>query len=278
MVYWISTDDIQTGPYSLEQLQMMWEQGTVTSNAFYYDALRSEWLRVQALVENSRDLFSVEEAFVRLGQNRQRGCLSVYNDDETVQIYVEGGFVICALADEDHGELALSRALKLENARYEWLFDSRPATENVRLNIAEYSLKHAIARDVRIANTATRKHHTVSIPKGILDKVEVKIKFNFVLVPEETPLLPRKLEKVTNVVGREPHCDVQIDNRQVSRKHCLLEVTEEHVKVKDLDSSNGTLINGTAIRDGILNDGDVLNLGTYKLTLRKEQKKAPQIG
>jgi pSer/pThr/pTyr-binding forkhead associated (FHA) protein len=49
------------------------------------------------------------------------------------------------------------------------------------------------------------------------------------------------------------------------------------VKIKDLDSSNGTFVNGVAVRDGFLNVGDQLGLGSYKLTLRKEQKKAPDL-
>jgi len=46
-----------------------------------------------------------------------------------------------------------------------------------------------------------------------------------------------------------------VNHAQVSRKHCLLEVWEQHVKVKDLDSSNGTFVNGIPIRDGFLKIG-----------------------
>ena len=278
MEYWISSKDVQMGPYTLEQLQLMWQGGQLTSDTYYYDSVSAEWRFLRKLVENVRDLFTVEEAFVRLGQNRQRGCLSVFNKEETLHLFVEGGFVVSAIGEKEQGEFALSRAIGLEEAAYAWIFDAKPPAVNLRVNIAEYAMKHAIARDVRIANTATRKHNTVALPKNLFDKIEVKSKFNFFLEPEETPTLKLRLAKMNNVVGREDHCDVVVNDQQVSRKHCLLEVWEESVKVKDLDSSNGTFVNGVPVRDGYLRTGDELALGSYKLILHKEQKMAPDMG
>jgi hypothetical protein len=263
------------GPYQLQQLQTMWQQGQLTADALYYDAVRSEWLPLRELVGSVRKLFTVEEAFVRLGQNRHQGCLTVYNKTETLHLFVEGGFVNCALGDNEHGEFALSRALTLDNATYEWFIDAKPPTADMRVNITEYALKHSIARDVRIGNAATRKQNTVALPKVVLDRVEVKLNFNYLLVPPGDAKHSIRLVKMTNVVGRDLYCDVVINDPQVSRKHCLLEVEEKHLKVKDLDSSNGTLVNGTPIRDGILKAGDELGFGAYKLVLHKVQKKAP---
>ena len=51
----------------------------------------------------------------------------------------------------------------------------------------------------------------------------------------------------------------------------MLEITDRGVLVKDLDSTNGTFINGAPVRDGYLNEGDRLSLGTYGMTLRREK-------
>jgi hypothetical protein len=281
MDYWISSDNVQKGPYTLQQLQQMWQQGHLTADTYYYDNLRSEWHFLQGLVENTRKLFTVEEAFVRLGQNRQKGCLTVFNNDEVLYVFVDGGNIISAIGEKEQGEFALSRALHLENSTYEWFFDAAPPTSNLRLNIAEYALRHSIARDVRIGNSnshpnATKqRQNTEALGKAIRDKVQLKL--NYMLVSADAPTLKLRLSKMTNVAGREPFCDVIIDDSKVSRKHCLLEVTEQNVKVKDLDSSNGTFVNGTQVRDGFLNVGDLLSLGGYKLILRKEQKNAPDM-
>jgi len=279
MDYWISSKKVQMGPYSLDQLQLMWRQGQLTSDSFYYDRLRAEWIPLRVLIESKKELFTPEEAFVRLGQNRLKGCLAVFNPDEYLQVYVEDGFVVAALSKTDVGEFALTRALHLENSTYEWFANQRPPLPNLRLNIAEYALRNSIARDVRVgtAAPARAKQHTVALTKSLLDKVEVKLKVAYILVADEESKLKIKLEKMTNLVGRGDQCDVIIDSPQVSRKHCLLEVWEDNVKVKDLDSSNGTFINGIPVKDGFLRSGDQLRLGTYRLLLHKEQKKAPDL-
>ena len=277
MDYWISSKKVQTGPYTVDQLQLMWKQGLLTSDSYYYDRLRSEWLPLRSLVEGKRELFTPEEAFVRLGQNRLKGCLTIFNNDEHHQIYVENGFVIAALSKSDLGEFALSKALRLENAQYEWLANQDPPAPNLRLNITEYSMKHSIARDVRVGAPPKVRHQTVSLAKGLGDKAPAKPRVNYILVADEVPPLTIKLDKMTSVVGRGDQCDVIIDSTQVSRKHCLLEVWEDNIKVKDLDSSSGTFVNGVPIKDGFLRSGDQLRLGNYRLLLHKEQKKAPEM-
>jgi hypothetical protein len=277
MDYWISSKKVQTGPYTVDQLQLMWKQGQLTSDSYYYDRLRSEWLPLKSLVEGKRELFTPEEAFVRLGQNRLNGCLTIFNHDEYLQIYVENGFVIAALSKSDLGELALAKALRLENAQYEWFANQAPPTPNLRLNITEYAMKHSIARDVRVGAPPKVRHQTVSLTKTLGDKAAAKSRVQYILVADEVPPLTIKLDKMTSVVGRGDQCDVIIDSTQVSRKHCLLEVWEDNIKVKDLDSSNGTFVNGIPIKDGFLRSGDQLRLGNYRLLLHKEQKKAPEM-
>ena len=58
------------------------------------------------------------------------------------------------------------------------------------------------------------------------------------------------------VVGREPSCDIHIDNLGISRNHCAFVTKGEAFLVQDLNSSNGTYVNGQKITERFLNDGD----------------------
>lgn len=70
------------------------------------------------------------------------------------------------------------------------------------------------------------------------------------------------------VLGRSPRCDVVIDNTEVSRTHCRLEVTAAGVTVEDLRSSNGTYVNGERVRAAhVLVSGDRLLLGTEEVVV-----------
>src|SRR5262245_32568920 len=62
-------------------------------------------------------------------------------------------------------------------------------------------------------------------------------------------------------IGSHPHNDLAIDDATVSRFHCEIEVGGEGAVVRDLASSNGTLVDGLRIREAFLRDGSVLALG-----------------
>lgn len=270
MEYQISTMN-QSGPYSLEQLRLMWEHGTLAANSYYFEDARSEWLPIRGLVESGRGLFAAEEAFVRLGQARLKGCLRIHNKEEIMHVYVDDGFVVAASGDQQEGEFALARALHLEDSSYAWFLNTEPSAKTLRLNIVEYAMKHSMARDVRIGGPGKQKQNTETLGTAVRDKAAPKTKY--ILVSTEDPSLKLTLTKLTNVVGREPQCDVVVDNNKVSRKHCLLEIGEQNLKIKDLDSSNGTHINGVAVKDGVLKVGDQLGLGSYKMILHREEEK-----
>ena len=64
------------------------------------------------------------------------------------------------------------------------------------------------------------------------------------------------------VLGRAPQCDVHIDQDGVSRRHAVLELTVEGaVQIVDLDSRNGTFVNGQPIPRETLRDGDRIQIG-----------------
>jgi len=65
------------------------------------------------------------------------------------------------------------------------------------------------------------------------------------------------------LLGRSPQCDVQIDQDGVSRRHAMLERTVEgSVQIVDLDSRNGTFVNGEPVSRETLRDGDKIQIGS----------------
>ena len=69
------------------------------------------------------------------------------------------------------------------------------------------------------------------------------------------------------VLGRVPgFCDVVCDNTAVSRQHAKVYVIGDHVVVLDLESKNGTYVNGRRVLQQQLSDGDIISLGKKKPT------------
>jgi EmrB/QacA subfamily drug resistance transporter len=79
-------------------------------------------------------------------------------------------------------------------------------------------------------------------------------------------------------IGRDPETDIVIEDEQVSRRHARLTVGEDGVLVEDLDSRNGTLVNGRRIRQPtLLEPGDRILVGEAALELQHLADGATQL-
>jgi len=76
------------------------------------------------------------------------------------------------------------------------------------------------------------------------------------------------------VVGREPSCDIAIDNLGISRQHCAFVVKGDTYQVKDLGSANGTYVNGKKVVEHYLNDEDEIVIGKFILRFSNDQQGA----
>ena len=83
------------------------------------------------------------------------------------------------------------------------------------------------------------------------------------------------LDKPKLVVGREPTCEIHIDNLGISRQHCAFAARGEAFVVQDLGSSNGTFVNGRKITEHFLNDADEVVIGKYTLKFKNDAQAAP---
>jgi DNA-binding response OmpR family regulator len=70
------------------------------------------------------------------------------------------------------------------------------------------------------------------------------------------------------IIGRDPTCDIAVPDRQVSRQHARIRRRPDGYWLEDLQSKNGTHLNGAAIHEPtLLQDGDVIMIAlALKLT------------
>jgi predicted component of type VI protein secretion system len=73
------------------------------------------------------------------------------------------------------------------------------------------------------------------------------------------------LGKVRTMIGRKPHNDIQIDNLAISGEHAMVVVVENDAFLEDMGSTNGTFVNGQAVKKHMLQNGDTIELGKYRL-------------
>ena len=71
-------------------------------------------------------------------------------------------------------------------------------------------------------------------------------------------------------IGRAPGCEIVLDDRNVSRRHAEIRRRGPVVVLVDLDSTNGTIVNGRRVREHPLSDGDRITLGNSRLTFERK--------
>lgn len=86
------------------------------------------------------------------------------------------------------------------------------------------------------------------------------------LVLKEIPLNKERLS-----IGRKAHNDVQIDNLAISGEHAVVVSILNDSFLEDMNSTNGTQVNGQPIKKHFLRHNDVIELGKYKLKYMNDQ-------
>ena len=74
-----------------------------------------------------------------------------------------------------------------------------------------------------------------------------------------------QLTKDRTTLGRRPYNDVVIDNLAISGEHAVFQMTGNDVFIEDLNSTNGTYVNGKAAKKQQLVNGDTVEVGKYKI-------------
>jgi adenylate cyclase len=114
----------------------------------------------------------------------------------------------------------------------------------------------------RIAEVATEVWDTMSMSPFVL-RVDHRTGPQHYSLPEGRP-----------IIGRGKGCDIVLDDASVSREHAALEVTNDGIEVVDLQSSNGTSVNGQRIQRAKIGSGDNLMFGEVPGAVERVQEYA----
>jgi pSer/pThr/pTyr-binding forkhead associated (FHA) protein len=74
-----------------------------------------------------------------------------------------------------------------------------------------------------------------------------------------------QLTKDRTSLGRRPYNDIVIDNLAVSGEHAVLQMSGNDVHLEDLNSTNGTYVNGKAVKKQLLQNSDTVEIGKYRI-------------
>lgn len=92
----------------------------------------------------------------------------------------------------------------------------------------------------------------------------------------QQPFLFRITPGNVKTIGRAPRADFVVDAALVSRLHCQLAASAAEIEAVDLESTNGTFVNGLRVARGTLKHGDKLRVGAVELVVMKSSAAATE--
>jgi pSer/pThr/pTyr-binding forkhead associated (FHA) protein len=107
------------------------------------------------------------------------------------------------------------------------------------------------------------------IDEGIRLPPAVNVVLSIVSGPEKGKV--HKLTKPRVVLGRQGS-DIPLNDAEISRYHCVLEVRETYINLKDMDSTNGTFYDEERVRAAMLQNGAEFRIGTSLIRVTFEPK------
>lgn len=85
-------------------------------------------------------------------------------------------------------------------------------------------------------------------------------------------------EGASTVIGRSDEVEIVLRSGGVSKQHCRLTVMSgSRVEVQDMNSSNGTFVNGLLVKKHVARPGDIITLHEFALQLRNQAQEAPRV-
>jgi hypothetical protein len=255
-------------------------------------------------------LFGVEEILERLGRRRMTGCFHIFTANESANIFFREGLIVAATRGQVEGEQVVKQILAWTSVHYLWqpnAMVTQPPLKPLKLVVHDFLARQsekgtgektavaenapgltpatpvilipakgratgalpAVTPEIPGNMTATKTFSLSSEDRAAQDEALLK-KYKLALVPVENPEKRLRLIRVGNLAGRNPACDLAISHPSISRQHCLLLLTERGLHVNDLDTTNGTRVNGIALKEGYVNVGDKLTIGHVHFMVEKD--------
>jgi pSer/pThr/pTyr-binding forkhead associated (FHA) protein len=96
-----------------------------------------------------------------------------------------------------------------------------------------------------------------------------------ILSLRERVLSRHAIVAMRTTIGRDPSCDVVIDNAGISRLHATIEAVGDSFVLRDCESQNGITLNGEPCREGRLVHGDMIGLNKFLLRFSNQTLEVP---
>lgn len=196
--------------------------------------------------------------------SRRSGQIIFRSGESSGFVYLQHGRVIHAVCGPLEGDEAIYRMLSWPPGGYSLNEDILPHEKTIILTWEQLLLEGARRVDQGIDSARSATVPIVTATPATSSRVRHSLPKITLTLPDERPRV-YELEAEYTHVGRASGNEVPLSDASVSNRHCIFILNGSDVVLRDLNSSNGTIVNGQAITEVILRPGDLIQVGVVQM-------------
>jgi pSer/pThr/pTyr-binding forkhead associated (FHA) protein len=195
--------------------------------------------------------------------SRRSGQITFRSGESYGFIYIQQGRVLHALCGTTEGEEAIYSMLLWPGGGFSLDEDILPHKKTVTLTWEQLLFEGARRADVGMTGPKSSSA-TITTAEPLTIRIQDNQPKLTVTRPDLPPII-YMLEQEYTHVGRASGNEISLPYPSVSNRHCIFVVSGPDIVLRDLNSSNGTYVNGEAISEAILRPGDLIQMGTVQI-------------
>jgi len=211
--------------------------------------------------------------------SHRSGQITFRSGESHGYIYIQHGQVLHALCGNVQGEEAIYTMLTWPGGGFSLDEDILPHKKTVNLTWEQLLFEGARRADMGMTgpkNTGA----TITTAEPLSIRIHDSQPKLTVTRPDLPPIV-YTLEQEYTHVGRSPNNEIALPYPSVSNRHCIFVQSGPDIVLRDLNSSNGTYVNGEAISEVILRPGDTIQAGAVMIKFEPGVKRpkllAPEV-
>jgi pSer/pThr/pTyr-binding forkhead associated (FHA) protein len=194
--------------------------------------------------------------------SRRSGQITFRSGESYGFIYIQHGRVLHALCGTTEGEEAIYSMLVWPGGGFSLDEDILPHKKTITLTWEQLLFEGARRADIGTLRPVASKAITTAEPLTIRTQ-ESQPKLT--LTRPDLPSIVYELDQEYTHLGRAANNEIPLPYPSISNRHCIFIQSGSDIVLRDLNSSNGTYVNGVIISEAILRPGDLIQTGTVQI-------------
>ena len=194
--------------------------------------------------------------------SRRSGQITFRSGESYGFIYIQQGRVLHALCGTTEGEEAIYAMLLWPGGGFSLDEDILPHKKTVTLTWEQLLFEGARRADSGMMRPTNTKSITTAEPLTMrIQDSQPKLT---ITRPDQEPVVYELAQEYTHV-GRSANNEIPLPYPSISNRHCIFIHSGPDIVLRDLNSSNGTYVNGEIISEVILRPGDTIQMGSVMM-------------